>query len=329
MKIFEIGKIADKYIIKVFGKKIFSLVVNFKYKRFYKKRFKGLTKEEARYILETQFYRSLGYKLNLDNPQTFNEKIQWYKLNYRDPLMVKCADKVGVREYVKEKIGEQYLVPIIGVYDSVDDIDFENLPNKFVAKVNWGSGQNIIVTDKSKLDIAEAKVKLKNWMQPKNNHYYRFLEWVYKDIAPKIIIEEFIESTEDLIDYKFYCFNGKVKYLLVCGNRNTDKYFDFYDENLNFLPFTNGARNSGKPIVIPKEFEKMKSSAKILSEGFPHVRVDFYESPEGQPLLGEMTFYTGNGLDPFDPIEWDYKLGEKLDLKEEINSVIGKIYEDF
>ncbi len=288
-----------------------------KYETIYKKRFSGLTYEEKRFILEEQFKRMAGYALNLDNPQTFNEKIQWLKLNYRNPLMTKCADKVAVRDYVKEKIGEEYLVPIIGVYDKVEDIDWDKLPNKFVAKVNWGSGQNIICKDKSKLDIAEAKSKLLAWMRPCSNHYYNFLEWAYKDIEPKIIIEEYIESASILKDYKFYCFDGKAEFLLVSEGHFTENE-DYYSigDNLNFLPFTKGGQMSGNQLVVPENFELMKKSAELLSRPFCHVRVDFYEDEKGQPFCGELTFYPGNGTSPFSPIEWDYKWGEMLKLPE-------------
>ena len=146
--------------IYLFGHKIFTYKrkqTKSRYDEIYAKRFEGLSEKEARSILEVQFERCTGKKLDLDNPKSFNEKIQWLKLYYRNPLMTKCADKIGVRDYIREKIGEEYLVPIIGIYKTPDEIDFETLPNRFVMKVNWGSGQNIIVTDKSKLDVKKAK----------------------------------------------------------------------------------------------------------------------------------------------------------------------------
>ena len=140
--------------------------------------------------IKKQFKEALGYELNLENPKTYNEKLQWLKLYYHNPLMTKCADKYLAREYIKEKIGEEYLVPLIGVWDKVEDIDFNSLPKQFVLKVNWGSGQNIIVKDKSKLNIEETKNKLNGWLKPFSNHYYYSYEWQYKDIEPKIICEK-------------------------------------------------------------------------------------------------------------------------------------------
>ena len=151
-------------------------------------------------------------------------------------------------------------------------------------------------------------------MKPESNHYFNFLEWVYKDIEPKIIIEEFIDNLDDVRDFKFFCFDGEIKYMLVCGERRTSLYEDFYDMNLNFLPFTNGARNSNKPLNKPASYEKMLELAKKLSAPFFHVRVDFYEDAEGNPKFGELTFTSGNGTDIFDPIEYDYMLGKYLIL---------------
>ena len=302
--------------IYLFGKKVFSYKKKrkaTKYDEIYARRFDGLTQEEIRYCLEVQFERMCGYKLNLDNPQTFNEKIQWLKLYYRNPLMTKCADKVGVREYIKEKIGEEYLVPIIGVYNSVDEIDFDTLPNKFVMKVNWGSGQNIIVADKSKINIKQKKQQLVEWMRQENNNYYGSLEWVYKDIKPKIIIEEFLDFDDDLIDYKIMCYNGQPKNLFTCSERNSSLKVTFFDLNWNKLPFTRLYPTSKIDIEKPIFYNNMLRIAKILAEPFPFVRVDFY-CIKNKLYIGEMTFYPGAGYEPFNPIEWDYKLGEMLNL---------------
>lgn len=178
MKFIEIKKFGRiRTVVYLFGKRVLSISNNKNYKKIYAKRFAGLTKEEKRYILEYQFERALGYKLDLDHPKSFNEKLQWLKLNYRNPLITKCADKYQIREYIKENLGEELLIPLLGVWDNVNDIDFNSLPNQFVLKVNWGSGQNIIVTDKSKLDIEDTKNKLSKWMKPENNHYFMGLEW--------------------------------------------------------------------------------------------------------------------------------------------------------
>lgn len=270
MKLFEIYKKANKYIVKFLGKKLFSFASNSKYRKLYKKRFKGLTKDEERYILETQFKRSFGYELNLTNPQSFNEKMQWLKLYYRDPLLTKCSDKVLVRDYIKELIGEEYLVKSLGIYDNPESIDFDNLPNKFVIKVNWGSGQNIIVTDKSKLDIEEAKQKLSEWMKPESNHYYNLLEWCYKDITPKIIIEEYIEEdvNKPVADYKFFCYNGDPKFMYIAVDSFNYKIMkiNYYDSDFNKLPFIKHYPNTDYPIPKPKNWDKMLELSKITGE---------------------------------------------------------------
>ncbi len=304
--------------IYLFGIKVFSYKKRSKtskYDKIYAKRFNGLTQDEARFILEKQFLRMAGYPLNLDNPKTFNEKIQWLKLYYHNPLMTKCADKVAVRDYIKEKIGAEYLIPIIGVYDNVDDIDWDVLPDKFVAKVNWGSGQNIICTDKSKLDIADAKQKLVQWTLPESNHYYDFLEWVYKDIPPKIIIEEYIEQLDSNIqDYRFFCFNGVVQQIwLDVLSGSPDHKRHIYDRNWNLLDIKVRWPSINKNIKKPENLDKMIRLAEILSHDFPHVRVDFYNI-QGKIYFGELTFSSMNGTGIFEPFEWDRKLGTLLTL---------------
>lgn len=274
----------------------------------------NLSLDDKKYIIEHQFEQAVGYKPNIDNPRSFNEKMQWLKLYNEDPLLTKCADKYLVREYVKEKIGEEYLIPLLGVWDSPDDIDFDKLPNQFVLKVNWGSGQNIIVKDKAKLDIEETKTKLREWLSPHSNHYYYSFEWSYKNIKPKIIAEQFIQQlNNDLYDYKFFSYRGKVKNLFVVSDRFNKKYFDFYDTDWNKLPFERVYHNSPNGIIKPQNLDRMISLAETLSKDFPFARVDFYDL-ENKIYFGEITFYPGNGMEAFEPVEWDYKLGEMLTL---------------
>lgn len=300
-------------IKKIF--KIFKFLFNMKYYLIYWNRFKGLTREQEKYILKKQFKWATGYKLNLDNPKSFNEKIQWLKLNYKNPLLTKCADKYAVREYVKEKIGEEYLIPLLGVWDSPDDIDFDALPNQFVLKVNWGSGQNIIVKDKSKLNIEEAKEKLRKWVKKESNHYYDFLEWAYKDIQPKITCEKYIEQMDGkLIDYKFFCNWGEPKFLFLGIDRYIDTKFNFYDLDWNLLPVKNHYKVSTTPIPKPKNYDKMLELSKKLSADFPFVRVDLFEIDE-KIYFGELTFYHFNGTEPFEPVKWDYKFGDMIDIE--------------
>ncbi len=274
-----------------------------------------LSLRDKKYIIEHQFERVVGYKPDIDNPKSFNEKLQWLKLYNEDPLLTKCADKYLVRDYVKEKIGEEYLIPLLGVWDSPDEIDFDKLPEQFVLKVNWGSGQNIIVKDKSKLDIEEAKAKLKKWMKPHSNHYYYGFEWCYKNIKPKIIAEKFIEQINgEIADYKFMCYNGTPKNLLYITGRNSDnKKINFYDTDWNLLPVKRIYSNTTEKIIKPANINKLITLAKILSKDFTFARVDFYDI-EDKIYFGEITFYPGSGLEAFEPVEWDYKLGEMIDL---------------
>lgn len=286
----------------------------------YAKRFEGLTDKEIKYCLQELFQRFAGYKLNLDNPQTFNEKLQWLKLYHHrhpNPLMTKCADKVGVRDYIAEKIGAEYLVPCLGVWDNPDDIDFDKLPDRFVLKVNWGSGQNIIVKDKSKLDIADAREKLRQWMKPESNHYFAFFEWCYKDIKPKIIAEEYIEQMDgNLLDYKFFCFSGKPMYCQIDVDRFTNHTRCFYNMEYIKQPFTILYPLYKGEVSKPGCFPAMKKIAGILSEAFPHVRVDLFVIGK-QIYVGEMTFFHEAGHGQFIPDEYNKKLGDLLVLPKE------------
>lgn len=301
-------------VITLLGIKI-KLKQTTKLEKLLKKKYSSnLSTEDKKYIIKHRFKKIMGYSPNIDNPKTFNEKLQWLKLYNEDPLLTKCADKYLVREYVKEKIGEEYLIPLLGVWDKPEDIDFDKLPDKFVLKVNWGSGQNIIVKDKSTLDIKETKEKLRNWLKPESNHYYHGFEWCYKNIQPKIIAEEYMEQfNKDLYDYKFLSYNGKVKNLFIVSDRFNNKYIDWYDKDYNFLPFTRVYKNSPTGIPKPQNFDKMLKLAEILSKDFIFARVDFY-SLESKIYFGEITFYPGNGQEKFEPPEWDYKLGEMLEL---------------
>ncbi len=262
--------------------------------------------------LKMLFPLRTGYKLNLKNPQTFNEKLQWLKLNNRKPEMVKMVDKVDVKEYVAKIIGEEYIIPTLGVYNSVDEIDFDSLPNQFVLKCTHDSGGIVICSDKSKLDIEAAKAKLRRGL--KVNYYYQNREWPYKQVKPRIIAEQYMvdESGYELKDYKFFCFDGEVKLLFIAsdrGSKTEETKFDFFDTDFNHLPFTNGHPNSTKKIAKPQGFEEMKKIAATLSKGHPHIRVDLYDI-NGKIYFGELTFYHWSGMTPFEPMEWDYKLGE-------------------
>jgi len=263
--------------------------------------------------LKMQYWYHFKKILNLNDPKTFNEKIQWLKLYDRKPEYTQLVDKYEVRKYIKETIGEEYLIPLIGVYDSVDDINWDNLPDKFVLKCTHGSQCNIICNDKTKLDIENSKKKLRKWMN--RNWYWYGREWPYKNVKPRIICEKYMvdESGIELKDYKYFCFNGKPKIMFVATDRGIDTRFDFYDMEFNHLPIMQHYKNAVKKIVKPKAFDEMAKLASQLSKDIPHVRVDFYDI-NGKVFFGELTFSHFSGFVEFIPNEWDYRIGSMLKL---------------
>ena len=275
-----------------------------------------------RLYLELMFYYSIKSKLNLKNPRSFNEKLQWLKLYDRNPQYISLTDKYEVRKHVKEIIGSEYLIPLLGVWDSFEQIDFFKLPNQFVLKCTHDSGGVIICKNKEELDIEFTKKKLKELL--KKNYYYVGREWPYKNIKPRIICEKYMEdeSKVELKDYKFMCFNGEVKCSFVCLNRNSKKGLnvDFYDMDWNPMPFTRHYPNSGTILPKPKNFDKMVEFATKLSKAIPFVRVDFYET-NGKLYFGEMTFYPGSGFEEFTPESYDYLLGSWIDLPNKKNKL--------
>jgi len=260
----------------------------------------------------------MGKKLNLDNPKTFNEKLQWLKLYDRNPLYTTLVDKYAVRQYIKDTIGEEYLIPLVGgPWKTFDEIDFDALPDQFVLKCTHDSGGLVICRDKSKLDKEKARRKIEKCL--KTNYYYGNREWPYKNVPPQIIAEKYMTDTltAELRDYKFFCFDGMVKALFIAterANETEETKFDFFDENFQHLPFTNGHPNAAKLPEKPKRFELMKELAAKLSKGIPHVRVDFYEVDE-KVYFGELTFFHWSGLVPFNPPEWDQKVGDWITLQ--------------
>lgn len=267
--------------------------------------------------LELKYRMVMHKKLNLKNPKTFNEKLQWLKLYNRKPEYTIMVDKYAVKEYVASKIGEEYIIPTLGVWDTPDEIEWESLPNQFVLKTTHGGGNLgvVVVKDKISIDKGLAIRNLSNAM--KLDLYKRNREWPYKNVNKRIIAEKFLEDkeTRELRDYKFFCFNGEVKALFIATDRQTreEPYFNFFDADFNCLDFKQGhPRNEVLP-AKPKTFEKMKEIATILSKGIPHVRVDLYEV-NGAIYFGEMTFFHFGGVVRFEPEEWDYKLGEMIKL---------------
>lgn len=267
---------------------------------------------EKFYIKQT-FKNSIGYDLNLENPKTLNEKIQWLQLNDRTPLRTLCADKYAVRDYVKEKIGEEYLVPLIFHTTNPTDIVPGNLPDfPFIIKTNHGCGDYIIVKDKSTIDWKRVQKNLKKSL--KSNYYYKAKEWQYKNIKPYIVVEKLLLDKNFNIpnDYKFNCFNGKLGFPEVHIDRYIDYRKNCYDSEWNILNCEWGAKR-GSEVKKPKLLTKMILLAEILAKDFRYVRVDLYNLRD-KIYFGELTFSPGAGLCRFNPPEWDRKFGNELKL---------------
>ena len=269
--------------------------------------------------LKVVYQIMLDRKLNIQNPLTFNEKLQWLKIHDRKPEYSKMVDKYEAKRYVSDIIGDKYIVPTYGVWNSFDEIDFSFLPDKFVLKTTHDSGGVVICTDKGKFDLETAKNKLLSSMN--KNYFYQGREWPYKNVKPRIIAEKYIEQigSNDLPDYKFFCFNGHAKIILVCSERFSVEGLkeDFFDRNWEHLDLkrkTHG--NSSKIIEKPCKFEEMLTLAEKLSKKIPFLRVDFYEI-NGDIYFGELTFYPTSGFEAFNPEEWDSKLGTWLDLPQQ------------
>jgi hypothetical protein len=254
----------------------------------------------------------------LNNPKTFNEKLQWLKVYDRKPEYTRYVDKYEVRSYIKETIGEEYLIPLIGVYNSFDEIDFDILPNQFVLKPNHTSGNVYICKDKSKIDYVKLKKEVNAWM--KREYYWVHREWPYKNIKPKIICEDYMvdESGTELKDYKFFCFNGEPKAFFIASDRGIDTRFDFFDLEFNHLPVMQHYINATKPLKRPPGLEEMIFLSRVLSKGLAHVRIDFYDI-NGRIYFGEMTFYHFSGFEKFEPIEYDNLFGSWIELPKTIN----------
>lgn len=264
--------------------------------------------------LKTVYECMFSKKLNLDNPKTFNEKLQWLKLYDRKDIYTTMVDKYEVKKYVADIIGKEYIIPTIGVYDRFDDIDFEKLPNQFVIKCTHDSGGLVICKDKTKLNIKDARKKINKSL--KKNYYYAGREWPYKNVKPRIIIEKYMEDkeTKELRDYKFFCFNGVAEFMFLATDRQIgETKFNFYDMSFKLLPFTQGHPNDLRKIKKPVKFNEMKELAEKLSSNIPHVRVDFYEM-NGKVYFGEITFYHFSGFIKFEPEKWDDKFGQLIDL---------------
>lgn len=277
----------------------------------------------------------IGHRLHLRNPKTFNEKIQWLKLYNRRPEYTMMVDKYAVKEYVSGLIGEEYIIPTLGVWEKPEDIDFDVLPNKFVLKTTHGGGSTgvIICKDKYSFDRADAIEKLKRSMKQDIYKYQK--EWPYKNVHRRIIAEQYIDPVpgkKDLPDYKLFCFNGEVKALFVATDRQKegeDVKFDFFDAEFNHLPFKQGHENAQVMPHKPRNFEMMKCAAAKLSKDIPLARVDFYEVAD-RVLFGEITFFHFSGTVPFEPDKWDRVLGDMLTLPGEKRGgvIINELQDD-
>ncbi|MBQ8524644.1 MAG: glycosyl transferase [Clostridia bacterium] len=275
-----------------------------------------------------KIYRArMGRTLDLENPELFSEKLQWLKLYDHNPLYTQLVDKYRVREYIAEKVGEEYLVPLLGVWEDPDEIDFDALPERFVLKCNHNSGTGMcICRDKSKLNVDAVKKKLKKGLR--EDFYLRHREWPYKNVPRRIIAEKLLTLTSDplakngLDDYRFYCFHGDPKLIYVYqagtldfGNKPSIASCNIFNSNWEQLPFRQKSPSAPIPPSPPSGLGKMLELSKQLSAGCPFMRVDFYEI-DGHLYVGELTLYPGGGLATFNPPEWDRKIGKWLTLPE-------------
>lgn len=265
--------------------------------------------------LKILYKKKFGRKLNLNDPQTFNEKLQWLKLYDRNPLYTSLVDKYLVKGYVKDALGQEVIVPTLQVWDSPEKVDFADLPKEFVLKCNHDSGGVIICKDKDSIDAEEIRNKIRAVYN--KNYYLEGREWPYKNVEKKIIAEKMlIDSTEtDLKDYKLMCFNGKVKCIFVCSERGSIEGLKvtFFDTEWNVMPFQRHYPKSKVSIPKPKCLEEMIIKAEKLSDNIPFVRIDFYEV-DGHIYFGEYTFYPGCGFEEFTPDDADYMLGSWIEL---------------
>ena len=262
----------------------------------------------SKLVVKHYFLKFMGKKLDLKNPKTFNEKLNWLKLYYHNKDLTKLVDKYENRSEIEKIIGKEYLIPLIGVYKSFDEIDFSKLPKKFVIKCNHDSGSYIVCKDKNKLNIEETKMHINSHLN--SNYFYKWREWPYKNVKPRIIIEEYMEDkkSKSFDDYKFMCFNGKVDSVMVCTNRNNgDPHFYFFYKEWNLKKYNpNSLKKYNERLPKkPENMDKMFSIAEKLSKGYPFVRVDLY-SANSKIYFGEMTFFPQAG--------WDANLNEEVDL---------------
>lgn len=276
--------------------------------------YKSLDEKQYPYKLAKIYKKQMKEELDWHNLRTYNEKMQWAKLYDKDQLKTTLSDKYLVRNWIRNKIGDEYLIPLLGVWDTFDDINFEMLPEKFVLKTNNGSGTNIIVIDKNKFNKNEAKRNFNLWLKT-NFAFMSGFEMHYKEIKPKIIAEKYIEDKNgDLKDYKFLCFGGNVHYCWIDSERFNDHRRNVYNLEWELQEWNQHKyKNIDFPISKPENFDLMIEIAKKLCEGFLHVRVDLY-NVNGKIYFGEMTFTNGCGFERIHPYKYNLMLGELWQL---------------
>ena len=270
---------------------------------------------DDRHYLQLAYRAKLGKKLDLKNPTTYTEKLQWLKLYDRRDEYTRMVDKYEAKKYIAERIGEEYIIPTLGIYDSFDEIDFDSLPDQFVLKCTHNSGGLVICKDKSKLDIAAAKDKIEKSLR--RNYYLLGREWPYKNVKPRIIAEQYMEDekTAELRDYKFFSFDGEPKLMMLATERQlaAEPKFNFFDMEGAHLPLTCAHPNAKITPSLPVNFLRMQDLTRQLSAGFPHLRVDFYEV-NAKIFIGELTFFFMGGMSPFEPEEWNERIGSWITL---------------
>ncbi len=253
------------------------------------------------------------YWINLRNPKTFTEKLNWLKYLHQDNRYSRCADKYAVREYVSTQVGAEYLIPLLGVFSDPEQIQVADLPDSFVLKATHGSGWNILINDKSKIDLDDIKNKFHYWLNL--NPYYLSREWQYKDIKPRIICEQYLGN--NMPDYKFFCFQGSVKFIQVDVDRFKDHKRNFFDVDWNLLNFEMTYPRSVQAITRPEGLERMIQVCKKLAAEFIFIRVDLYYHDQ-KIFFGELTFFPEGGVGPFDSYNSDLQMGANLMLSQPI-----------
>lgn len=258
-------------------------------------------------FLRWKYRLLIGKKLHLKHPALYNEKLQYMKLHDRNPLYTILADKASVKAYVASRVGQEYVIPTLGVWKTVSEIDFESLPDSFVLKCTHDSGSTVLCRNKDDFDKHAVCQKLGNALS--KNYYFNDREWVYKNIRPAVIAEKYMGG--DIADYKFFCFDGKPMIMFIATDRSDpakETKFDFFDMDFNHITVRNGHPNAALPPEKPSSWEDMKKLASRLSHGLPHVRVDLYEI-DGRLYFGEYTFYHWGGFVPFEPEDLNIRMG--------------------